>query len=86
MVFTFGPEWCSASLRNAVQLGRNPHEKAASTFTLALKGDGTFSAQVQVRDRAGNAVGASKAATIAVAVARAIGLDVPDGVTEAKKR
>jgi hypothetical protein len=24
MVFTFGPEWCSASLRNAVQLGRNP--------------------------------------------------------------
>ena len=24
MVFTFGLEWCSASLRNAVQLGRNP--------------------------------------------------------------
>jgi len=23
-VFTFGPEWCSASFRNAVQLGRNP--------------------------------------------------------------
>ena len=25
MVFTFGSEWCSASLRNAVQLGRNTH-------------------------------------------------------------
>ena len=24
MVFTFMPEWCSTSLRNAVQLGRNP--------------------------------------------------------------
>jgi hypothetical protein len=24
MVFTFGPEWCWASLRNAVQFGRNP--------------------------------------------------------------
>jgi hypothetical protein len=25
-VFTFGPEWCSPSLRNAVQLGRNPQQ------------------------------------------------------------
>jgi hypothetical protein len=25
MVFTFGPEWCSVSLRNPVQLSRNPH-------------------------------------------------------------
>lgn len=25
-VFTFGPEWCSTSLRNAVQLGRNPQQ------------------------------------------------------------
>lgn len=23
-MFTFGPEWCSASLRNAVQIRRNP--------------------------------------------------------------
>jgi hypothetical protein len=61
-------------------------EKAASTFTLTLKGHGTFSAQVKVRDHAGSAVGASKAATITVAVARAIGLDVPDNVLEAKKR
>lgn len=61
-------------------------ETAASTFTLALKSDGTFSAQVQVKDHAGRAVGTSKAATITVAVARAIGLDVPDGVLEAKKR
>jgi hypothetical protein len=61
-------------------------EKEASTFTLALRGDGTFSAQVQVRDHAGSALGASKAATITVAVARAIGLNVPDVVLEVKKR
>ncbi len=57
-------------------------EKAAGTFTLSLKGDGTLSAQVQVKNGAGSAVGTSKAATITVAVARAIGLDVPDGFLE----
>jgi hypothetical protein len=31
MLFTLGPEWCSVSLRNAVQLGRNPHHGGLST-------------------------------------------------------
>jgi hypothetical protein len=61
-------------------------DKAASTFTLALKGDTTFSAQVQVKGRVGSAVGLSKAATITVAVARAIGLDGPDDVLPTRKR
>jgi hypothetical protein len=30
MVFAFGPEWCSASFRNAVQLSRNPHTSRLS--------------------------------------------------------
>lgn len=35
--FTFGPKWCSASLRNAVQFGRNPHgANGASPFSTHL--------------------------------------------------
>jgi hypothetical protein len=79
------PHWRFQPLTN-LDVAFRLLEKAASTFTLALRDDGTFSVQVQVQDHAGSAIGGSKAATITVAVARAIGLDVPDGVLEAKKR
>jgi hypothetical protein len=57
-------------------------DKAAAEYTLTSAADGTFTAQVWVADRNGRASGKSKAKTITVAIARAIGLAVPDETVE----
>ena len=59
-------------------------ETAASSYTLRASHHATFTAEVCIAGRTGRAAGKSKATTIALAVARAIGLDVPDGVLEVK--
>jgi hypothetical protein len=51
---------------------------AATEFTLTLSRDQIFTARVRAGRHTGSASGESKAATITVAIARAIGLDVPD--------
>jgi hypothetical protein len=58
-------------------------EKAATDYTLTATADGTFTAHICVADRTGSASGKSRAATITLAIARAIGLDVPK--VEARK-
>jgi hypothetical protein len=64
-------------------------EAAASSFSLATLSDGTFKAEVKVGDRTGTASGEPKAACITLAVARAIGIDVPgrpQGYSSAESR
>jgi hypothetical protein len=61
-------------------------DAAATGFTLTLSGDRVFTALVQVGSNAGTATGESKAATITVAIARAIGLDVPERAFESERR
>jgi hypothetical protein len=53
--------------------------KAATGYLLAKTPDGVFTATVQVGDRAGEASGRAEAATISLAIARAIGVDLKDG-------
>jgi hypothetical protein len=57
--------------------------KAATGFSLSKTADGVFTATVRIEARPGTASSRSPAATITVAVARALGLDVPDGLLEA---
>jgi len=76
------PRWQFQPLRrleHAFQL----LEKANGQYTLTKAGDGTFMARVSIGDRHGSASGKSEAATITVAVARAIGIDVSDELLEA---
>lgn len=40
LVITFGPDWCSASLRTAVQLGRNPHLSTNGRASSAMRAAG----------------------------------------------
>ncbi len=61
-------------------------EKAASTFKLATTPGGTFTARVRVGDHTASASGKSKATVITVAVARAVGIDVPDGAVPSSVR
>ncbi|SRR6266481_345284 len=51
-------------------------ESAASSYTLYGSSDATFTAEVCAAGRTGSASGQSKATTITVAVARAIGIQV----------
>jgi hypothetical protein len=53
--------------------------QAASGFSLTKSPDHVFTATVHVGDRTGTASGRAEAATITLAIARAIGLDVKDG-------
>jgi hypothetical protein len=53
-------------------------DKSGGAFTLTSHKRGYFTAEVCLDNRTGLAVGEPKAATITMAVARAIGLDVPD--------
>jgi hypothetical protein len=61
-------------------------DAAATGFTLTLSGDQVFTALVRVGSNTGSATGESKAATITVALARAIGLDVPDSALDPERR
>jgi hypothetical protein len=58
-------------------------EKAAAKYTLTKSVDGTSTARVSLGDRRGIASAKSEAAAITGAVARAIGIDVPDELLEA---
>lgn len=51
-------------------------DSAKSEYRLAVT-DGTFTAEVQVRGRMGKASGNCKARTITIALAQALGLEVP---------
>jgi len=62
---------------NRVQDAFRLLRKLTSIFSLTRSGDGTFTAAVRIGDRTGRASGESEAATITLAVARAIGLE-PD--------
>jgi hypothetical protein len=52
-------------------------DHAKSDYKLANDGSGTFTAEVQVRGRTGKASGQRKARTITLALAQALGLEVP---------
>ena len=56
---------------------------AGASYSLMATADRTVTAQVCVRGRTGTALGKITAATITVAIARAIGIDVPDELLEA---
>jgi hypothetical protein len=53
-------------------------DKSGGAYTLTTRPGGGFTAEVRLDNRTGAAAGGPKAATITIAVARAIGLDVPD--------
>jgi hypothetical protein len=61
-------------------------EKAAAIYTLAKSADGTLSAVVCIAGRRGSASCKSDAATITLAIAKAIGLNVPDDLMEMPTR
>ena len=61
-------------------------DAAAAGFTLTLSGDQVFTARVRVGNKTASATGESKAATITVAIARAIGLDVPASALDPERR
>ena len=65
------------NLKDAFQL----LDKAASAFKLSGT-PGRFTAEVSVENRSGSATGEHKAATITVAIARAVGLDAPDNLLQ----
>jgi hypothetical protein len=58
----------------------------AGTFTLTSTADRAFSASVRAGCRVGKACGKSGPGVITVAVARAIGLTVPDDLAESVSR
>jgi hypothetical protein len=69
------PRWQFQPLRRleqALQL----LERANGQYTLTKAADGTYTAQVAVGDQAGSAAGKSEAATITLALARALGIQV----------
>ena len=52
--------------------------KASNGYSLAKTPEGVFTATVQIGDRTGFAAGYAEAATISLAIARAIGVDGKD--------
>jgi hypothetical protein len=66
-------------LEHALQLV----EAANGQYTLTKAADGTCTARVSLGDRRGSASAKLEAAAITGAVARAIGIDVPDELLEA---
>jgi hypothetical protein len=53
-------------------------EQSASEFKLSKVEGGTFSVEVRIGGRAGNASGQNKARTISLAIVNAIGLEAPE--------
>lgn len=75
------PRWRFApltSLEHAFDLV----DRAASTYTISRNKVGTFEADVRVGRRIGKASGNPKARTITIALARALGLTLPDEGTD----
>ena len=77
----WAPRWHFQPLR---RLDHALHllDKATGQYTLTKAADGTYTALVTVGDRNGSASGQSEAATITVALARALGIqvDLPEGL------
>jgi hypothetical protein len=69
------PSWKFAPLTN-LEDAFALLDNAASTYALRTGRDGMFEAEVHVGGRVGNASGESKARTITLALARAVGLEV----------
>jgi len=69
------PRWQFQPLRRLEQALRLL-EKANGQYTLTKAADGTYTAQVTVRDSAASASGKSDAAAISVALAHALGIQV----------
>jgi hypothetical protein len=61
-----------ANLDHAFQL----LDTAAATYSITFAAAGGFSAQVQIGDRRGSALGEPKALAITIALCRALGMDV----------
>jgi hypothetical protein len=53
-------------------------DASASAYTLATNTDRCFEAEVRVGERVGKASGEPKARSITIALARALGLEIPD--------
>jgi hypothetical protein len=75
------PRWHFQPLRR-LENARQLLEKTDGKYTFSRAADGSFSASVSIGDRVGTASGHSEAATITVALARAIGIDVADELLE----
>jgi hypothetical protein len=58
---------------------------AGASYSLMATADGTVTAQVCVGGRTGTAFGKITAATISIAIARAIGINPPDELLEASQ-
>ena len=71
------PGWRFSPL-TSVEDGFALFDAAASAYTLAAQEGGGFQAEVRVRDRIAKASGEPKARTITIALADALGLEVPD--------
>ena len=71
------PRWRFAPLTNLID-AFDLLDASASAYTLATNGGGTFEAEVRVGGRIGKAAGAPRAWTITIALARALGLELPD--------
>jgi hypothetical protein len=78
----WSPRWHFQPLRRVDQ-ALELLEKAGGTYTFEKTGARAFKARVAVGDRSGVASGKSKAATITVALSRAIRINVPDELLEA---
>lgn len=70
------PRWKFAPLRR-IEDAFELLDIAASTYTLTANKNGGFTTEVRVDGRMGQASGKSKARTITLALAQAIGLEVP---------
>jgi hypothetical protein len=74
------PTWRFAPLTN-LEDAFDLLDHAASTYKLATDKGGSFSAEVRVGRRTGKASGEPKARTITIALAHALGLELPDEVS-----
>jgi hypothetical protein len=77
----WAPHWHFQPFRK-LENARQLLEKTDGKYTLSRAANGRFTASVSIGDREGTASGRSDAATITVALARAVGIDVPDELLE----
>jgi hypothetical protein len=80
----WAPHWHFQPLRR-LENARQLLERTDGKYTLSRAANGRFTASVSIHDRVGTASGRTDAATITVALARAIGIDVPDELLEERK-
>jgi hypothetical protein len=69
------PDWCFQPLVNLADAFQ-VLDRAGAKYKLSCERDGSFTAQVQIGRNVGKASGKSKARTICLAVAQALGIEV----------